>query len=348
MKQVFSFDDVLLVPKFSHIKSRKDVDTSTYVGGRYMEMPIISSNMDTVTGPKMTVAMEQAGGAGCLHRFWSIEDNIKAYKQSASNAWVSVGIGDYEYERAGELLDAGAATFVLDVANGGSIEVVKQTRWLKELLGTKADIIVGNFASKAVLETFMEKVGFNVAGYKVGIGGGSACTTRSVTGCGIPTFASLLDLRSISEHVDIIADGGIRNSGDLAKALAVGARGVMCGKLLVGATESASPFEQYDDHQTHMFLAVGKEPPKYKKYRGSASQESYVAQGKEAPWRAPEGESFLVPYAGAVQTIMQGLEGGLRSSMSYMNAATLAEFRYNADFVTVTGAGIRENGAHGT
>lgn len=340
MKQVLAFDDVLLIPTFSYIKSRKDVDTSTTVGDALLEFPVISSNMDSVTDVDMTHAMDKAGGAGCLHRFWSIEDNVAALKKSANNTWVSIGLGDYEMERAIALLDAGATTFVLDVANGGSIDVVTQAKRIQSEFGFAADIIVGNFATKNVLETFIDKVGYKLAGYKIGIGGGSACLTRHVTGCGLPTLASLLDCQPIAEYVDLIADGGIRNSGDLAKALAAGAKAVMCGKILAGTKES--PGEVIEEHINA--LPTGN---RFKKYRGSASRESYEVQGKEAPWRAPEGDSFLIPYAGSVQDVIQGLNGGLRSAMSYMNAAGLSELRYNAEFVSITGAGLRENSAHG-
>jgi IMP dehydrogenase len=341
MKTVLAFDDVLLVPKFSHITSRKDVDISTSVGGRYLDVPIISSNMDTVTSYKMTHAMEKAGGAGCLHRFWSIDDNVNAYKNSAANTWVSVGLGKYEFERALALVDAGASTIIVDVANGASMGVVNQARDIYNEFRGNIDIVVGNFATKAQIDTFTDKSEMTYAGYKIGVGGGSACLTRMVTGCGLPTFASLVDCLPLSEHLNLIADGGIRNSGDLSKALAAGAKAVMCGAIFAGALESPGTIVNGSGN------APQPHEKGFKKYRGSASLESYAAQGKQAFWRAPEGESFLVPYVGPVQEVIQGLEGGLRSSMSYMNAATLAEFRYNAEFVQMTRAGSIEGTAHG-
>lgn len=338
MKESLSFDDVLLTPKFSNVVSRKDVKISTTVANSFLPLPIISSNMDTVTNEVMAKAMSQNGGVGCLHRFQSVEDNIRQYINSQSYPWVSIGLGDAELERAQALYSVGANVFVLDVAHGASMEVVKQTKKLKYNLHPSAKIIVGNFANAKSIEDFNFHLGETVNAYKVGIGGGSACLTRVVTGCGNSTFGSILDCASLG--LDIIADGGIRNSGDFAKAIAAGAKAVMIGGLLAGTDEA--PGEVIWDRDGEYLLSTG-----YKKYRGSASHESYEVQNKVAKHRAPEGDSFLVPYTGSVANVLQSLEAGLRSSMSYVGAETILEFQQLAEFIRITGGGIAEGKAHG-
>lgn len=346
MKESLSFDDVLLSPRFSNIKSRKDVKISTTVATRFLPLPIISSNMDTVTNEVMARTMSQHGGVGCLHRFQSVEDNIRQYINSQSYPWVSVGLGSAELERAEALYSVGANVFVLDVAHGASMEVVKQTKELKKLLHPSAKIIVGNFANAESIKSFIWNLGSSVDAYKVGIGGGSACLTRVVTGVGGATFGSILDCASLG--VDIIADGGIRNSGDFAKAIAAGAKAVMIGGLLAGTDEAPGEAvyerQSYEDRWGQLKqenVLVGK------KYRGSASLESYEVQGKVAQHRAPEGDAFLVPYTGPVANVLQSLEAGLRSSMSYVGAETIVDFQELAEFVRITSGGLKENSSHG-
>lgn len=330
MKQILSFDDVLIQPSFSDIKSRADVDVKTTFLGEDI-FPLISSNMDSVTGSTMANAMLNYGAQAALHRFQSIEDNVKMYK-SSPGCLVSVGLGDSELERAAALAQAGATKFVIDVAHGANMEVVKQTKALRLLLGKEDAIVVGNFATGSSVKEFLYHLGskYEIDAIKVGIGGGSACTTRIVTGCGLPTLHSINDCRSLG--LSIIADGGIRNSGDLAKALAAGATTVMVGRLLAGSNESLSP--QFGDNQ--------------RTYSGSASESSYNKQNKRASHRTPEGESFQIPYTGPVEQTLQQLEAGLRSSMSYVGAKNLKEFQERAELVQVTHAGTIESGAHGS
>lgn len=346
MNELLSFDDVLIVPKFSFIKSRKDVNP--YNG---FNLPIVSSNMDSVTGSAMAKAMTAAHASSCLHRFCSIEDNVKMFQESVTpegKPWVSIGLGSLELERAEALRDAGATTFVIDVAHGASSEVVKQTLDLRSILGIQHDIVVGNFATGISIAQFKDALGSYdvVQYYKVGIGGGSACLTRVVTGCGMPTLASIIDCKRAG--VRIIADGGIRNSGDFCKAIAAGASAVMVGGMLAGCSETPGEFvTDLDLPGAPMLISSNYITKKYKKYRGSASKESYQVQGKESNWRTPEGDSFLVPYKGPVANVIRDLEAGLRSAMSYVGANNIKEFQNNAEFIRVTSAGITENKAHG-
>lgn len=353
-----SFDDVLISPQFSTVASRKDVQLTTDLG---LLLPVISSNMDSVTGPAMAKAMQNAGAQACLHRFQSIEDNVSQFQESGK-PWVSLGLGDKELERAEALYQAGATTFVIDVAHGASMSVVNQTKELRKLI--HGSIIIGNFATAQSVKDFLHHLGDeNVAAIKVGIGGGSACTTRVVTGCGMPTFSSIVDCADLG--IPIIADGGIRNSGDVAKSLAAGASAVMLGRMLAGSEESPgnTSYKRLDmwpgiDIQPgdKIFVPNGQKPyskgsiidrPVAKQYRGSASAESYKAQGKEASHRTAEGESMLVPYTGPVASTLQQIEAGIRSSMSYVGAHTIKEFQQKAKFIQISNSGIIESRAHG-
>lgn len=335
MKLDLCFDDVLIAPQFSYVKSRKDVDVSEEFCGDLLNLPIISSNMDTVTGVKMVHAMREYGAQAALHRFQSIEENVKQFRECSDDFFkpiVSIGIGKKELERAEALSSIGADKFLIDVAHGASMHVVEQVWELYELLKNNEKVIVGNFASARTIRDFNHHLSGKVDAYKVGIGGGSACLTRVVTGCGGNTFGSVLDCASLG--FPIIADGGIRNSGDIAKALGAGATTVMIGRLFAGCDES--PGELIATYKGEM-----------KKYRGSASTESYEVQGKVASHRSYEGDSYLIPYTGPVRDVLQQFEGGLRSALSYVGANNLREFREDIEFVQITGQGAKENGAHG-
>ena len=370
LTQALAFDDILIKPEFSNITSRKDVDPSVGFLGQPFKLGVISSNMDTVTGPAMAKAMAEYGAGACLHRFCSIEENVEMFKDSVITRttyhgdieikpFVSIGIGEKELTRAYALAAEGAEVFVIDVAHGAAMHVVEQYKELRRLFRDNVRIVVGNFATGRSISDFNYHAGSNPDAYKSGVGGGSACTTRVVTGCGMPTFASVLDCAR--SGFDVIADGGIRNSGDLAKTFAAGAKAVFLGRLLAGAEESpgqlvdgiGAPIKQIGDLYDTGWVEDGERiltsivPNKYKKYRGSASLESYGVQGKVSDWRAPEGESYLIPYTGPVRNTLQQLESGLRSAMSYVGASDLEELRERAEFVEITNAGARENGAHG-
>lgn len=374
MKERFTLDDVTLEPQFSEQPSRSKVDTSVEFLGNKYRLPIVSSNMDTVTGSDMARAMLEKGAAACLHRFLDVPANVKEFLDGnvlGEKPWVSIGIGEKELERAKALREVGAEVFVLDVAHGASQLVVDQAQVLRKALGDYAKIVVGNFANEKSLKEFLKRFK-EIDAIKVGIGSGSHCTTRIVTGCGVPLLSSVLECAS--SGIPIIADGGIRNSGDIVKCLAAGAGMVMLGRLLSGTSEAPGETSRFhimnngerlsdtddtinlDDATARSKINNYKsfkdynifvnETKKFKKYRGSASQESYGVQGKLATWRAPEGESSLVPYTGSVHNILDNLEGGIRSGMTYNNAWTLQDLT-NCEFSRVTNAGIIENGAHG-
>jgi IMP dehydrogenase len=257
---------------------------------------------------------------------------------------VSFGLGSNELERAMALVDAGATHLILDVANGAQINVVKQFNILADKYGSNVGLIVGNFATNKSINTFNDYVKQRPIAYKVGIGGGSACTTRVKTGIGVPTLSSVMDCSQRGNR-PVIADGGMKTAGDVAKALGAGAQMVMLGGMLAGTYQT--PGEIVTDDHKFMAMSSSHVSKKFKKYRGSASQESYEAQGKSDTHRTAEGESFLVPLKGSVVDVLQDIEGGLRSSMTYTNSLTLSDFRKNCTFIEVSSNTTKENGAHG-
>lgn len=333
--EYITFDDVLIEPGFSNIRSRKDVDLNSMD----LKLPVISSNMDTITEAKMTIAMGQAGGMGVLHRFCSITENLNMFNEAkqVEHVGVSVGVTDAEKERAEALIDNGAKYIFIDVANGAQIAVTDQVRFLREKYKDNIEIVVGNFATAASIKYFCLELNDTKLfpdAYKVGIGGGSVCTTRIKTGVGIPQLTAILDCASTK--FPIIADGGIRNPGDIAKALAAGASSVMLGSMLSGTLETPG----------EIIYPEGKQACPMKYYKGSASKESYIEQNKIADWRSAEGVTTTVPLRGSVKEVLQDIEGGLRSAFTYVGAANLKEFQEKATFIRISNSTLKENSAH--
>ncbi len=362
MNKYLAFEDVLIVPKFSEISSRKNVDLSISFLGLNLKNCIISSNMDTITESHMAAAMIKNGGMGCLHRFCTIERNVEMFYETidlVANAdvyfnkpMVSVGVGDNEYKRAMALYDAGATHFIIDVAHGAAQHVVNMYDRLRSRLSDNCYIIVGNFATADSIKEFNKRIKNRRLpdAYKIGIGGGSLCTTRVVTGAGLPTLASILECKSLG--FPIISDGGIRSSGDVSKSLAAGASLVMLGGMISGTDETPGELI-YEGIWTKEKLPFSQVPKTAidshykllgKKYRGSASKSSYEVQGKSG---TPEGEETLVAYKGSVKDIIKNIEGGLKSSFSYVGAKDLTSFQKNAIMVEITSNGTRESQAHG-
>jgi IMP dehydrogenase len=352
MKELFTFDDVLIVPKFSIVESRKDVDISFHGLNIDLEIPVMLANMDSLVGTDSATAMAASGAIACLHRFQTIEQNVneyrKVYYENNSNVICSIGTGVKELERAEALFDAGCCTMVLDLAHSASIGAVKQVKALRELLGyNDLTLIVGNFATGDSVLHFLEHLNNeSIQGVKVGIGGGSRCSTRTVTGCGYPQLSAIMDVSSALKDTDIkiIADGGMNKTGDICKSLAAGAHIVMSGKFFAGCLETPGETVNSLGQPTEVWKHELANGSLFKKYRGSASRDSYADQGKLADHRTPEGESTLVPYKGPIKNILQEINGGIRSSLSYVGATNLEEYHQRAEFVRITPNAVIENG----
>lgn len=297
------FSRYSIVPEFSSIRSRSQVSLrSDYYG---LEVPVVSANMASISGAEMCEAMKEASGAGVLHRFMSIEDNIALFK--STGAWVSCGITPTEMERAVELYRAGAQHIIIDVAHGAQMAVVEFYNALKAEVKGNARITVGNFASADSVAKF-KALAPSLMSIKVGIGPGATCTTRFKTGVGYPQVLAVHDIHEAKLGVAIISDGGHMSPGDIAKSLAAGADAVMIGSMLASTKEAAGKGEFF----------------------GSASQKSYNQQGKASSFITAEGIEKTVEVNTTVAEVMHDIAGGLRSSFSYVGAANLQAFHRDA------------------
>lgn len=329
-----TFDDVLMIPARSDIRSRRDPQlTSKLTKNFSLQTPIISANMDTITEYDMAFAMNQLGAAGILHRFITIEEQASQARRLKENGVKtisgSVGVGDDFKTRAKALIDAGVNIITIDIAHGHSIQMVETMKWLKDHY-PQVDIIAGNIATPDAARDLIEAGADSI---KVGIGPGSMCTTRIITGCGVPQLTAIALCAEVAEQygVPVIADGGIRTSGDMVKAFAAGASIVMLGSMLSGTIETPGEIQN------------GK-----KKYRGMASRSAQDSwRGGVPEGMAPEGESTQVTVKGHVKDVILEITGGIRSGMSYVNASTIAEIREKAVFIEMSANGVAESRAHG-
>ena len=334
MELSITYDDVLILPQYSDIRSRSEIDISTDLTNRLkLSLPIISSPMDTVTEDYMSVAMHNAGGTGIIHRYNTIEEqaNIvgRAFARGATNIGVAVGVSDDFVERSEACLEQGAKFICVDVAHGHHILMKEALASLRLTLGDDVHIMAGNVAT---LNGINDLADWGANSVRCNIGGGSICSTRVQTGHGCPGLHTVSMCARTDRDVAIIADGGIRNSGDIVKALAAGADAVMLGSLLSGTKET--PGEVF----TH---ADGR---KYKTYRGMASKEAQVEwRGKYSSF---EGVSSTIPYRGKVKNVLGDLERGVRSGFSYSGARSLKEMRSKAIWVRQSVASLGESRTH--
>jgi len=342
LSTAFTFDDVMLEPRQSRINSRKEPSPFVQLGKwSPLTVPIISSPMNTVTESAMADAMLSLGADAVIHRYMSIKEQVDMFydvqrgdlrpeNQTNVAPWVAVGAaGDFR-PRVVALHDAGARKFCIDVANGHNEHCIEAVRYIKRF-SPHSDIMAGNVCTYWGAHELVD-AGANVV--RVGIGPGSMCITRIVTGHGVPQMTAIercADVKSHNPHVSIVADGGMRSSGDIVKAIAIGADAVMLGGLLAGTSQT--PGETIRDPDGSL----------YKMYNGMASEEGRKNWfDKEATSFVPEGSSTKVAFKGDVKKIIEQLVGGLRVGMSISDALTLDELRSKARWVRVTENGKRE------
>ena len=338
LTECLSYDDVLLVPQYSDIQSRSEINIGVNLDGHHVfSLPIVASPMDTVTEAAMAIKMGKLGGMAILHRYNTIEEqvelvrNVRAELPADLPVAAAVGVtGDY-LERAIAIVDNGASILCLDIAHGHHSLMKDALFTLKTNLSDDVHIMAGNVATR---EAFEDLVVWGADSVRVGIGGGSICSTRIQTGHGVSTLQSIIDCSkaSHSSGVAIIADGGIKNSGDMVKALAAGAHMVMVGSLLAGTTET--PGE----------IIKNKDGREYKVYRGMASKEAQMKwRGKTS---SLEGISAFVASKGPLAQVVNELETGIRSGFSYSGARCLNELHANVKFIKQTNASISESSTH--
>ncbi len=325
-QKMLTFDDVILIPQISDIKSRSEVDIKTKVGHLELDIPIFSANMDCITEVSMAAAMDLAGGAGILHRYADTKTVLHWIKKlqslgMTSTVIPSVGIQALDLEAAKAYFDTGVETVCLDIAHAASNRASMMCSELKKI-GFKT-VIAGNVATSEGVNILYQG-GADVV--KVGVGPGSACTTRVVTGHGVPQITAIENCARAARDSGIhtIADGGIRSSGDIVKALAAGADAVMLGGMLGGTDECPRS-----------------------DFRGMASAEAQKEFRGSVGNGTPEGVTYQPSRKGPVDGVLVELKGGIRSGLSYSGARTLEELRRSAIFAEVTSNGHREGTPHG-
>ena len=336
MKEALTYNDVLLEPQYSDIKSRSEVDIGSAFDGpsAYVpfRLPIIASPMDTISEEGMAIAMWRAGGLAVIHRYNTIEEQatIAGRATLAADCAAAAAIGtsaDY-LDRAQALYEAGIRILCVDVAHGHHILMREALSALRSTFGDRVHIMAGNVAT---LEGYNDLVDWGADSVRCNIGGGSICSTRIQTGHGVPGLHTIIECARSDRNAPIIADGGIRNSGDIVKALAAGADFVMLGSMLSGTDETPGD-------------VINTPTGKAKSYRGMASKDAQMDwRGKTA---SLEGISTTVPCKGPVNDLLGELERGIRSGFSYSGARSLKELQTKARFIRQTSSGQAESGTH--
>ena len=344
IKEALTFDDVTLAPKYSEILP-SDVDTSIKLSNELkLKIPLLSSAMDTVTESKMAIAIAQVGGLGVIHRNLDIKKQISEIKKVKKKKLIigaAVGAGLNEFTRAKAILKENVDMIVVDTAHGHTKKVSEIIKFIKKIKSNKTVLCAGNIATPEAAK-FLLKLGVDII--KVGIGPGSICTTRLVAGIGVPQLSAILNVRNgiKNKNVKIISDGGIKYSGDLAKAFAAGADAVMIGSLFAGTDETPGKLIRRNGKLFKSFRGMGSVGAMNK---GSADRYFQTKQ-KDISKYVPEGVEGFAKYKGKVGTIIYKLIGGLRSSMGYLGSKQIKYLRDKPKFVKITKAGFYESMVH--
>ena len=344
IKEALTFDDVTLVPKYSEILP-SEVDTSIKLTNNLkLRIPLLSSAMDTVTESKMAIAIAKAGGLGVIHRNLDIKtqiSEIKKVKIKKLLVGAAVGAGPSEFKRADAILKENIDMIVVDTAHGHTKKVSEIIKFIKKRKNKKTALCAGNIATPEAAK-FLLKLGVDII--KVGIGPGSICTTRLVAGIGVPQLSAILTVRNgvKNKNVKIISDGGIKYSGDLAKAFAAGADAVMVGSLFAGTDETPGKLIRRGGKLFKSFRGMGSVGAMNK---GSADR-YFQSKQKDIAKYVPEGVEGFAKYKGKVEKIIFKLIGGLKSSMGYLGSKQIKYLRNKPQFVKITKAGFYESMVH--
>ncbi len=332
MRRGLTFDDVCLVPKFNNVNSRTEPDTSSWLTKKIkIGMPLVPANMDTVIDSNLARIIIKNGGVPIFHRFTDFEKQKKWVEEFDGYVILSCGVN--RFGDIVKLLDLNPLGICIDVAHGHSQKMV-------EFIGTikghypNTEVIAGNICTA---RAYHDLVNAGADAIKVGIGPGAACTTRMVTGFGVPQFTAIQNCAEEAKHfrIPIIADGGIKNSKDVSLALAAGASTVMLGKLFALTEESAAEKKKqapslYNPGDIENFPIIAK-------YRGQASEDFQTEfYGGLKEKTVAEGTGFWAPVTGSAQDLIDNLLGGLRSALTYGGARSIKELQRKAEFVEVT------------
>lgn len=326
MKKAYTYDDVALVPQFNNIPSRTEPNIESWLTkDRKIQIPLLAANMDAVIGEELAEILIHYGTIPIFHRFTDFETQVRWVEKFRDKTFISCGIHSLKMDETRKLLDLGAAGVCIDVAHGHSDRMFKMITDIKRTHPTK-DVIVGNVCTPMA---YHDLVNAGADAVKVGVGPGSACTTRLVTGFGVPQFSAIYECAQIAEklRIPLIADGGIRDSRDVVLSLAAGASSVMIGKLFALTQESAAPKRESLNDQSVVEA----------KYRGQASKDFQADfYGGLKDKTVAEGIDFWAPVHGTAVQLIENLLGGLRSGMTYGGARSIKELQRKAEFVEVT------------
>ncbi len=333
MREALTFDDVCLVPRYNNVNSRTEPDLHSWLTkGIRVGMPLVPANMDTVISMELAQVITGYGGMPIFHRFTSFKEQEQWVAHFEGRCILSCGVG--KFDEVSKLADLGSAGICIDVAHGHSDQMVRMVEDLKKHYPS-VEIIAGNVCTA---RAYHDLVNAGADAVKVGIGPGAACTTRMVTGFGVPQFTAIRDCAEEAQHfrVPIIADGGIRNSSDVIKALAAGASTVMMGKIFALTEESAAEKVKGSRQGLYQGKGIG---PLMAKFRGQASedfQKEYYGGLKKKT--VAEGVDFWAPVSGSAKDVIEEFLGGIRSGMTYAGARDIKELQRKAEFVKVTDA----------
>ncbi len=338
-----SYDDVLLVPQYSNINSRNDVSLKTKISPRIiLNIPLISANMSDVTDSKMAIALGKVGGLGVIPRFMPIDlqaDEVKKVKSQKMLVGAAVGARNGIVDRASALVKAGVDVLFIDVAHGHMQKNIDATTKLKQMFGNNVDIVSGNAATYEATDAIF-KAGADCV--KVGIGPGSICTTRIETGSGVPQITAIVEsARAARLHKKfIIADGGVKTSGDIVKGLAAGASAIMAGGIFAGCDEAPGKLIKKDDKKYKVYNASTSltEKEKNSLFNKMDSEAHSIKQ--------IEGVESIVPYKGSLLALTEKLSANIRSGFSYSGANDINSLWKNVKFVQITTQGVVESGPH--
>ena len=344
IKEALTFDDVTLVPKYSDVLP-SEVDTSIKLTNFLkLKIPLLSSAMDTITENRMAIAIAKAGGIGIIHRNLDVKKQIieiKKVKKKKLLVGAAVGTGPKEFKRVEQILRENVNMIVVDTAHGHTKKVSEIINFIKKNKSKKTALCAGNVATSEGAK-FLLRLGVDII--KVGIGPGSICTTRLVAGIGVPQLSAIFSVRDgiKNKNVKIISDGGIKYSGDLAKAFAAGADAVMIGSLFAGTDETPGKLIKKNGKLFKSFRGMGSVGAMNK---GSAERYFQSKQNDISKY-VPEGVEGFAKYKGKVSLIIYKLIGGLRSSMGYLGSKQIKYLRKKPKFVKITKAGFYESMVH--
>ena len=344
IKEALTFDDVTLAPNYSEILPSETNTSIKLSKNLTLKIPLISSAMDTVTEGSMAAAIAEKGGIGVIHRNLSIEKQIfeiKKVKQKKLLVGAAVGASSEEHRRAKRILKENLDLIVVDTAHAHTKKVSDIIKMIVKTKPKKTTLCAGNIAT-AEAAKFLIKLGVDTI--KVGIGPGSICTTRLVAGIGVPQLSAIMNVKSGvgNRKVSIIADGGIKFSGDIAKALAAGADAVMIGSLFAGTDQAPGKIIKKNGKLFKSFRGMGSIGAMNK---GSADRYFQTKQKNSSKY-VPEGVEGLVKYKGKVDKVIYQLVGGLKSSMGYLGSKKITHLRKKPKFYKITKAGFFESMVH--